>query len=92
MPNITKKEAKKMVDEFSTSTSGFQGWVTDRYICMSVDREFARKMSRHPLDYMLVIEAMEERLNSYYVEKQITSGHDPAFYLFFRRHIYLETN
>ena len=91
IPNITKEEAREMVDEFVKVTNGFNGWVTKRYICMIIEGKFRDQLLRNPLDYMRLIEALEEKTNSYYVEKQQTNSHT-SFYLFFRRHIFLETN
>ncbi len=89
--SITKEKARNLVDEFSQQTNGFCGWATERYICMIIEGEFKKQLLRSPVDYMLLVEALEEKTNSYYVEKQQTDDHT-CLYLFFRRHIYLETD
>ena len=89
--HITKKEATEAVEEFANSPKGITGWVSERYICITVEGKFREKMWASPMNYLLLIEALEEKTNSYYVEKQMINSHTSS-YLLFRRHIYLETN
>ena len=88
---MTKEEATEVVEAFAISSNGFTGWVSERYIYMVIEGSFKEKMFGHPMNYILLIEALEEKTNSYYVEKQMINSHT-SFYLLFRRHIYLETN